>query len=85
MRIFTLIRQEMTPAEKETRLEAILPDTTSLCVQIERQAETLTALLNEADAEQPVEGSELDARIEGEVFVLQQASECGVPDRVLLS
>lgn len=63
----------MSPAEKEARLEAILPDTTSLCVQIERQAQTLTALLDEADSEQAVEESDLDARIESEVFVLQQA------------
>lgn len=59
--------------EKETRLEAILPDTTFLCGQIEMKAEELKQL--QRDSEAAGEGAEddpLDLRLAGEIFVLQQ-------------
>ena len=59
--------------EKETRLEAILPDTMSLCDQIELKSKELKQLLEKIEAAgDGAEGGELDAIAESEVFVLQQ-------------
>lgn len=61
----------MSADEKETRLEAISPDTTSLCAQIERLSEELCVKIAEQE-----EGFEVD--IDGDVFVLKQARGWGV-------
>jgi len=53
----------MSAGEKETRLEAILTDTTTLCEQIEANSEQLKALL---------ETGEDDAAVNARVYVLDQ-------------
>lgn len=55
--------QVMSAGEKETRLEAILTDTTTLCGQIEANSEQLKALL---------ETGEDDAAVNARVYVLEQ-------------
>lgn len=57
--------QEMPADERETRLETILPDTTSLCAQIEHLSEALSVALAETEEGFPV-------YTDGPVFVLQQ-------------
>ena len=67
------LNQEISAVEKETRLEAILPDTMSLCDQIELKSKELKQLLEKIEAAgDGAEGGELDAIAESEVFVLQQ-------------
>lgn len=72
----------MSAVEKETRLETILPDTTSLCGQIESKSKELKELLDKLDDvedgdEAVMNPNELSLRIEGDVYVLQQVR----PDR----
>lgn len=55
--------QVMSAGEKETRLEAILIDTTTLCGQIEANARELKVLL---------ESGEDDGGVNARVFVLEQ-------------
>lgn len=72
--------QEISAAEKETRLEAILPDTMSLCDQIELKSEELKELVEKIEAaavaEEEEEGEgesgDLDRIAETEIFVLEQ-------------
>ena len=65
--------QEISAVEKETRLEAILPDTTSLCDQIELKSKELKQLLERIEAsEEERESIELDHIAENEIFVLEQ-------------
>lgn len=53
----------MSAGEKDTRLEAILTDTTTLCGQIEANEQELTVLL---------ESGEDDGDVNKRVFVLEQ-------------
>lgn len=55
----------MSAGEKETRLEAILTDTTTLCGQIEANAAELKALLETAE-------DDADGEVNKRVFVLEQ-------------
>lgn len=70
----------MSAVEKETRLEAILPDTTSLCDQIETKSRELKELLEGFQGEQAAldgdgEEVDIDLRMERDVFVLQQVCD----------
>lgn len=65
--------------ERETRLEAIMPDTTSLCEQIAFKLDEVKDLLDRVEEEQQQhQGKEegmaedIEMRIESDVFVLQQ-------------
>lgn len=60
--------QAMSAGEKETRLEAILTDTTTLCGQIEANAQELKVLL---------ESGEDDGDVNARVFVLEQVRSVG--------
>lgn len=55
--------QAMSAGERETRLEAILTDTTTLCGQIEANAQELKVLLD---------SGEDDGDVNKRVFVLEQ-------------
>lgn len=55
----------MSAGEKETRLETILTDTTTLCGQIEVVAREVKELVSK-------DGGDNDARVEYQVFVLEQ-------------
>lgn len=55
----------MFAGERETRLEAILTDTTTLCGQIEANAEELKVLLESGDEDR-------DGDVNKRVFVLEQ-------------
>lgn len=69
--------------ERETRLEAIMPDTTSLCEQIAFKLDEVKQLLDRVEEEQQhhlgkEEGitEDIEMRIESDVFVLQQVFAC---------
>ena len=69
--------QEMSALEKETRLEAILPDTTSLCEKIAAKLRDLKELLEgivdgQEEEQKPEVADELEMRMEADIFVLQQ-------------
>lgn len=66
----------MSASERETRLEAIMPDTTSLCEQIDTKSTELTKMLldrlHSGEDDDDDKGFDVDGRIESETFVLQQ-------------
>lgn len=68
----TFFFQEMSAVERETRLEAIMPNTTSLCEQIALKLGKVKELLDGVEEEQQGIADDIEMRIESDVFVLQQ-------------